>query len=211
MVDPDEHEGANMSFTINHIIIENGANWSMGQKKLVCLGRVLLKRSQVLVLDEAIALVDTATDNLNQQTLRKHFSDCTVITIAHKITFVIDIDMVLLLDHGWAVMVCSPAVHLNFAKYEDPVVFNPLRWEQPGMEMSDGSKNFMAFGGGPRYCTGANFVKLQMTIFFHYLATKYRWMIVKGGDIVRRPGLIFPYGIHIQPTEKEGNERKIVV
>ncbi|KAF6173108.1 hypothetical protein GIB67_004211 [Kingdonia uniflora] len=82
---------------------------------------------------------------------------------------------------------------------------------QPGIEMSAGSKNFTAFGGGPRYCIGADFAKLQMTAFFHCLVTKYRWMIVKGGDIVRRPGLIFPYGIHIQLTEKEGNGSKTVV
>jgi len=66
----------------------------------VCLGRVILKWSKILVLDEAAASVDTATDNLIQKTLRQQFSETTVITIAHRITSVLDSDMVLLLDNG---------------------------------------------------------------------------------------------------------------
>ncbi|XXG47793.1 hypothetical protein AAC387_Pa02g2371 [Persea americana] len=90
-------------------VVENGENWSMGQRQLVCLGRVILKRSKVLVLDEATASVDTATDNLIQQTLRQQFSDSTVITIAHRMTSVLDSDMVLLLDNGGVAEYDSPA------------------------------------------------------------------------------------------------------
>ncbi|XP_042482780.1 ABC transporter C family member 3-like [Macadamia integrifolia] len=94
-------------------VTENGDNWSMGQRQLICLARVLLKRSKILVLDEATASVDTATDYVIQQTLRKHFSGSTVITIAHRLTSVLDLDRVLLLDNGVILEYDTPAKLLD--------------------------------------------------------------------------------------------------
>ncbi|PPD77395.1 hypothetical protein GOBAR_DD25675 [Gossypium barbadense] len=101
---------------------------------------------------------------------------------------------------GWAVMVCPPAVHLNPAKYQNPLTFNPSRWE--GTEINGASKNFMAFGGGMRFCVGTDFTKVQMAVFLHCLVTKYRWEPIKGGNVLRTPGLQFPDGFHIQLLEK---------
>ncbi|WOG84635.1 hypothetical protein DCAR_0103819 [Daucus carota subsp. sativus] len=88
---------------------ENGENWSLGQRQLVCLGRVLLKKSKVVIFDEATASVDTNTDNLLQRTLKDYFSDCTLITIAHRVTSVLDSDMVVLLSHGLVKEYDSPS------------------------------------------------------------------------------------------------------
>ncbi|KAF9600270.1 hypothetical protein IFM89_005856, partial [Coptis chinensis] len=90
-------------------VAEDGENWSMGQRQLVCLARVLLDKRRILVLDEATASVDTATDNLIQKTIREETSDCTVITVAHRIPTVVDNDLVLVLDEGKILEYDSPS------------------------------------------------------------------------------------------------------
>ncbi|KAI7988581.1 ABC transporter C family member 10 [Camellia lanceoleosa] len=90
------------------LVMQNGSNWSMGQRQLFCLGRALLKRRKILVLDEATASIDNATDSIIQKIIRTEFEDCTVITVAHRIPTVMDCTMVLAISDGQLVEYDEP-------------------------------------------------------------------------------------------------------
>ncbi|XP_057547950.1 ABC transporter C family member 10-like isoform X2 [Amaranthus tricolor] len=85
---------------LDSLVVEDGSNWSMGQRQLFCLGRALLKKNKVLVLDEATASIDNATDMVLQKTIRSEFSASTVITIAHRIPTVMDCTKILAISDG---------------------------------------------------------------------------------------------------------------
>lgn len=117
---------------LNHEITEGGENLSVGQRQLVCLARALLRKTKVLILDEATAAVDLETDELVQvscpkafiyaflltvflspcfsfqKTIKSEFKDCTILTIAHRLNTILDSDKVIVLDKGRVIEFDSP-------------------------------------------------------------------------------------------------------
>lgn len=92
---------------LNHECAEGGENLSVGQRQLVCLARALLRKTKILVLDEATAAVDLETDDVIQSTIRTQFDGCTVLTIAHRLNTIMDYTRVIVLDKG-EILECGP-------------------------------------------------------------------------------------------------------
>ena len=103
-------------------VSENGENFSLGQRQLICMARALLKNSKILIMDEATASIDIQTDILIQEMVRENFKDCTVLTIAHRLHSIMDSNKVMVFDDGHLMENDSPLALMD----NNDSIFNNL-------------------------------------------------------------------------------------
>ncbi|KAF5389262.1 hypothetical protein D9757_003539 [Collybiopsis confluens] len=102
---------------LDTLIASGGSNLSVGQRQVLNLARAIVRQSKLLILDEATSAIDHKTDSIIQESLRKKYrergDDATIITVAHRLQTVMDMDRIMVLDAGRIVEFDSPAALLR--------------------------------------------------------------------------------------------------
>ena len=85
---------------LNFIVKENGINLSQGERQLVCIARALIRKSKIIIMDEATASIDYKAEQLIQKAILNNLKDSTVLTIAHRIKTILDYDRIIVFEQG---------------------------------------------------------------------------------------------------------------
>ncbi|XP_038663729.1 ATP-binding cassette sub-family C member 8 isoform X4 [Scyliorhinus canicula] len=98
---------------LDAIVTEGGENFSLGQRQLFCLARAFVRKSSVLIMDEATASIDMATENILQKVVMTAFADRTVVTIAHRVHTILNADLVIVMKRGIILEYDTPSILLE--------------------------------------------------------------------------------------------------
>ncbi|PBK97861.1 P-loop containing nucleoside triphosphate hydrolase protein [Armillaria gallica] len=110
----EENEENKINLDTN--ISSGGGNLSVGQRQMLALARAIVRRSKLLILDEATSAIDYKTDAVIQKTLREELKDVALITVAHRLQTIMDFDKIMVLDEGRIVEFDTPRILLNSEK-----------------------------------------------------------------------------------------------
>ncbi|KAM3856909.1 ATP-binding cassette sub-family C member 8 [Vipera latastei] len=98
---------------LDAIVTEGGENFSQGQRQLFCLARAFVRKTSILIMDEATASIDMATENILQKVVMTAFADRTVVTIAHRVHTILNADMIIVMKRGVILEYDKPEVLLE--------------------------------------------------------------------------------------------------
>jgi ABC-type multidrug transport system fused ATPase/permease subunit len=112
---------------LDMLITENGANLSSGEKQLICICRAILRKTKIVILDEATANIDVVLEQRIQELISKEFQDATVLTIAHRINTIVNSDRVLVLSFGEVKEYAEPKILLVDQESEFSKILEEIR------------------------------------------------------------------------------------